>query len=270
MDSRINNRLPFPLIKAYNENLKSIDFLSRTLEPPSHRAIRVAIRELESIGALDEHERLTPLGRRIAQFSTHPRLAKSLVFATLFRCLDPVASIVAGLSSAREGWSVESTVDNQRQIIRQAKYRFHPTSDHLALASLMRQFRNQRGRYEVDEFCENFQANVKSLYFLKGIVWLAKIEKLTLMFLVCNLGVRSLLVDHLKDANLLGDRSHADSIRHPVNQHADNEEMIKAALVMGFGDRILRVRRGKIVKGIIKSNELVILSEYVHHLLTNL
>ncbi|KAK4019939.1 hypothetical protein OUZ56_001938 [Daphnia magna] len=228
-------------IKAYNENLKSIDFLSRTLEPPSHRAIRVAIRELESIGALDEHERLTPLGRRIAQFSTHPRLAKSLVFATLFRCLDPVASIVAGLSSAREGWSVESTVDNQRQIIRQAKYRFHPTSDHLALASLMRQFRNQRGRYEVDEFCENFQANVKSLYFLKG--------------------VRSLLVDHLKDANLLGDRSHADSIRHPVNQHADNEEMIKAALVMGFGDRILRVRRGKIVKGIIKSNELVILSE---------
>lgn len=158
--------------------MKSIEFLSRTLEPPSHRAIRDAIQELESIGALDEQERLTPLGRRIAQFSTHPRLAKSLVFGTLFRCLDPVASIVAGLSSAREGWSVESTVDNQRQIIRQAKNRFHPTSDHLALANLMRQFRNQRGRYEVDEFCTNFQANVKSLYFLKGIAPLVTIGEL--------------------------------------------------------------------------------------------
>lgn len=79
-----------------------------------------------------------------------------------------------------------------------------------------------------------------------------------------------MIVDHLKDANLLGDRSHADSTRHPVNQHADNEEMIKAALVMGFGDRILRVRRGKIVKGIIKPNDLVILSEYVRYLQINI
>lgn len=148
--------------------MKSIDFLSRTLEPPSRRAVQEAVLELETIGALDEKERLTALGRRIAQFSTHPRLAKSLVFATLFRCLDPVASIVAGLSSAREGWSVESTIDNQRQVIRHAKNRFHPTSDHLALCNLMKQFRSQRGRYQVDDFCNEFQANPKSLYFLKG------------------------------------------------------------------------------------------------------
>jgi hypothetical protein len=72
-----------------------------------------------------------------------------------------------------------------------------------------------------------------------------------------------LLVDHLKDANLLSDRLDADSIHHPVNMHADNEEMVKAALLMGFGDRILRVRKGRMVKGMIKSDETVILSEYV-------
>lgn len=144
------------------------------MEPPTHHAVDNAIQELQSIGALDENERLTPLGRRIAQFSTHPRLAKSLVFATLFRCLDPVASIVAGLSSAREGWAVESTVDKHRQVVRKAKNRFHLTSDHLALANLMKQFRNQRGRYEVDEFCDQFQANPKSLYFLRGIIILFK------------------------------------------------------------------------------------------------
>lgn len=142
--------------------------MKRTLEPPSQRAIKDAINELESIGALDENERLTPLGRRIAQFSTHPRLAKSLVYATLFRCLDPVASIVAGLTSAREGWSVDSTVDNQRQVVRKAKCNFHTTSDHLALSNLIKQFRDLRGRYEVDNFCNQVKANPKSLYFLKG------------------------------------------------------------------------------------------------------
>jgi hypothetical protein len=83
---------------------------------------------------------------------------------------------VAGLSSAREGWSVESTVEKQRQVIRQAKNRFHSTSDHLALANLVKQFRNQRGRYEVDEFCDQFRANPKSLYFLRGITKLVELK----------------------------------------------------------------------------------------------
>lgn len=72
-----------------------------------------------------------------------------------------------------------------------------------------------------------------------------------------------MLIDHLKDAELLTDRSDADSPYHPVNRYSENEEMIKASLLMGFGDRILRARRGRVVKGVIKSNELVVLSEYV-------
>lgn len=155
-------------MKAYDENLSPIDFLSRTLESPPRPAIESALYELESIGALDEQERLTPLGRRIAQFSTHPRLAKSLVFATLFRCLDPVASAISGLSSSRECWAIDSVVDNQRQLIRQAKQQFHPTSDHLALANVLKVFREKHGRYNVDEFCRQAQVNPKSLYFLKG------------------------------------------------------------------------------------------------------
>lgn len=75
---------------------------------------------------------------------------------------------MAGLSSAREGWSVDSTMNNQRQMIRQAKHMFHPTSDHLALSNLMRQFCEHRGRYQVDDFCAQVKANPKALYFLRG------------------------------------------------------------------------------------------------------
>jgi hypothetical protein len=44
------------------------------------------------------------------------------------------------------------------------------------LANLVKQFRNQRGRYEVDEFCDQFRANPKSLYFLRGITKLVELK----------------------------------------------------------------------------------------------
>lgn len=154
--------------QAYNEDLRVADFLSRALEPPSGHAIKTAVKELEMIGVLDENEKLTALGRRIAQFSTHPRLSKSLVFATLFRCLDPVASVVAGLSSSREGWSLESTGDNGRQAIRQAKRELHPNSDHIAVARLVSEFMTCQNRREEDQFCYQTKSNPKALYFLKG------------------------------------------------------------------------------------------------------
>jgi len=155
--------------------LKAADFLGRALEPPSQRAIQSALKELQDIGALDDEERLTALGRRIAPFSTHPRLSKALVYAVLFRCLEPVASVVAGLSSSREGWSVDSSGGNMRQLIRRAKLQFHRTSDHLAMASLLSQFCQRRSRYDVDDFCHQASANPKTLYFLKGILIFLKL-----------------------------------------------------------------------------------------------
>ena len=124
---------------------------------------------METIGALDENERLTALGRRISKFTTHPRLAKALVYATLFRCLDPVTSVVSSLSSSREGWSIDSTVENQRQVTRKLKRLWHSTSDHVAFSNLMKQFNNcSSSRYQVDEFCYQYKVNPKAMYFLKG------------------------------------------------------------------------------------------------------
>ncbi len=73
--------------------------------------------------------------------------------------------------------------------------------------------------------------------------------------------MRSLLIDHLSGANLLDDARVAEDDQHPVNRNSENDEMVKAALLMGLGDQILRIRRGRIEKGIIKSDDLVLLSE---------
>lgn len=68
-------------------------------------------------------------------------------------------------------------------------------------------------------------------------------------------------MDHVRDSDLLDGSSDTDSFNHPVNRNAHNEAMVKAALLMGFGDRVLRVRRGRMIKGVIKQKDLVILSE---------
>ena len=75
------------------------------------------------------------------------------------------------------------------------------------------------------------------------------------------LGVRKLLIGHLNEANLLDDSVDSFDYEHPVNANAKNDEMAKAALLMGLGDKVLRVRRGRIMKGVLKSDDLVISSE---------
>ncbi|MFI5911122.1 ATP-dependent RNA helicase [Dactylosporangium sp. NPDC051541] len=48
-------------------------------DPPPEAAMTVAVQTLRALGALDEHERVTARGRRIAKVGAHPRLARALL-----------------------------------------------------------------------------------------------------------------------------------------------------------------------------------------------
>ena len=50
------------------------------------------------LGALDEDETLTPLGRHVAQLPMEPRLGKLLVTAAFMGCLSSALTIAACLS----------------------------------------------------------------------------------------------------------------------------------------------------------------------------
>lgn len=75
------------------------------------------------------------------------------------------------------------------------------------------------------------------------------------------LGVRNVLINRLKTANVISDIGRAKDEWDPVNFHMNNDEMVKAALLVGLSDRIVRVRRGCIKKGVVKQDETVFLSE---------
>jgi ATP-dependent RNA helicase DHX36 len=73
-------------------------FLVQAMDPPESVAVEHAVQHLESIGALDSMEELTPLGEHLASLPVDPALGKLLLMGAIFNCLEPVLSIAASLS----------------------------------------------------------------------------------------------------------------------------------------------------------------------------
>lgn len=68
------------------------------LDAPTANSIRVAIEKLQFLGALDKNEDLTILGKYLAQLAIEPHLGKILLFSVIFKCLEPVLTLVASMS----------------------------------------------------------------------------------------------------------------------------------------------------------------------------
>jgi ATP-dependent RNA helicase DHX29 len=73
--------------------------LSQALDPPSSKNIRRAIDALIEVDALTPGEDLTALGRQIAKLPLDAHLAKLVLLATTFGCVDVAITIAAILSS---------------------------------------------------------------------------------------------------------------------------------------------------------------------------
>jgi len=68
------------------------------LDPPRPEAVRDGYRTLFELGALDEHEELTELGRRLARIPVDPRVGRMILAAEEHRCLHEVLIIAAALA----------------------------------------------------------------------------------------------------------------------------------------------------------------------------
>lgn len=84
-------------IKLLDSQEKISDYLQQAVEPPPIASIDNAVSTLIDLGALTEEETLTALGQHLVKFSIELRLGKMLIYATIFKCIDPVLTIVACL-----------------------------------------------------------------------------------------------------------------------------------------------------------------------------
>ncbi|XP_076320056.1 ATP-dependent RNA helicase DHX30-like [Tachypleus tridentatus] len=214
--------------KFYCPHTKSGDFLSQALESPSTENISHAVAVLEELGVLSEDEELTPLGRRIAHFTTHPRLSKALVYSTILRCVDTVLTIAALLSSTRDPFV--TNLEN-KAVICEVKKKFDHTvgSDHIALANLFKTWRKEE---LTSEFCKKNLVSPSNLNFTKGL--------------------KRVFSEHLYDACLVDSVDSCEDLNQDHNQYCNNVAMVMGVMVAALYPNVLHLQKGDLQRGRIK------------------
>ncbi|XP_071694088.1 DExH-box ATP-dependent RNA helicase DExH5, mitochondrial-like isoform X2 [Rutidosis leptorrhynchoides] len=187
-------------------NLGSISgFLSRTLQSPESLAVQNAIEYLKIIGALDENEDLTVLGRYLSMLPMEPKLGKMLVMGAVLNCLDPILTVVAGLS-VKDPFLAPL---EKKELAEAAKAQFsHDYSDHLALVRAYKGWKAAEQKRKGYKYCWN---NFLSAQSMKAIDSLRK-------------EFRSVI----RDIRLF------DNKINSYNTYCDDEHLVRAAICYGL------------------------------------
>ncbi|PSN50954.1 hypothetical protein C0J52_07630 [Blattella germanica] len=212
---KFNSMDPYPI----PELLRAEVLLSEMPEPPPRTAVGQAVDELIHIGALDENEKLTPLGRRIALFPLHPKLSKALVHASIFKCLSPMLTIATMLTGDAEMFI--GGLSNKEKI-RSTKKRFHPSSDHVSLAWVYQEWEAmlQDNNVFPSDYCYERNLNNESLNTIKKL--------------------RRLYAEHLWMSRLLEDLQDYGDLDTSINRYAGNDEFVKGVLFSGTSNLLYR------------------------------
>ncbi|KAF8041089.1 hypothetical protein BT93_B3112 [Corymbia citriodora subsp. variegata] len=127
------------------------EFLSSALQPPEPLTVQNAVDFLTMIGALDEKENLTNLGKFLSVLPVDPKLGKMLIMGTIFRCFDPILTIVSALS-VRDPFLLPQ---DKKELAGTAKSRFSAKdySDHMALVRAYEGWKDAEREGSAYEYC---------------------------------------------------------------------------------------------------------------------
>ncbi|EXB97688.1 putative ATP-dependent RNA helicase DHX36 [Morus notabilis] len=113
--------------------------------------VQNAIDFLKMIGALDENEDLTNLGKFLSVLPVDPKLGKMLIMGAIFHCFDPILTIVSGLS-VRDPFLLPQ---DKKDLAGTAKSRFSAKdySDHMALVRAYEGWKDAEREGSAYEYC---------------------------------------------------------------------------------------------------------------------
>lgn len=138
------------------DNIARFPFLT---PPPSALVVR-ALELLYSLGALDDYARLTkPLGTRMAELAIDPMMAKCLLAAPTFGCLEEMLTIAAMTTLQGSVWVQH---DNGQKAFETSRWKFAvEEGDHLTLLNVYEAFVT-KGKKD-GSWCRTNMLNFKSL-----------------------------------------------------------------------------------------------------------
>ena len=84
-------------------HVKALDFpgmaveevLAGAIEPPAPDRIKAAMSDLKMVGAIDDGQNLTPLGRVLLQLPVDVQVGRLVLYGSFFRCLDQALTLAA-------------------------------------------------------------------------------------------------------------------------------------------------------------------------------
>ncbi|XDG03368.1 hypothetical protein ABKA04_002983 [Annulohypoxylon sp. FPYF3050] len=154
-----SNLAPFILqLKALGiDNVVRFDYLT----PPPAELMAKATELLFSLGALDEYAKLTkPLGMRMAELAVEPMMAKTLLSAPSFNCVNEILTIAAMTSL---GGSIWVQREGEKKSMESKRRRFSvEEGDHLTLLNTYQSFL-KNGRKDPSLFCHGNYINFKAM-----------------------------------------------------------------------------------------------------------
>ncbi|XP_071964049.1 3'-5' RNA helicase YTHDC2-like [Antedon mediterranea] len=206
-------------------NTPIADFLSKAPEPPNFLTIKNSIQLLKDVDAMDNWEDLTELGHHLADLPIEPTLGKMVLYSIVFKCLDPILTIVCSLAY-RDPFILPMDPSNKRaaQNVRK-KYAANTFSDHMSYLRVFQAWQRAKSDGWDKQFCErNF------------------LSQATMDMIV---GMRTQLLGQLRASGFVRARGPGD-IRD-LNSNSENWAVVKSSMCAGMYPNIIRIDREKMV-----------------------
>lgn len=192
-------------------------FLNKIMDSPSVEAIQKSLSILRKMTALDEQEKLTPLGYHLAKLPMGPQMGKMVLMGALFSCLDPILSIAASLDF-KDAFQIplgqEWKAYEKKRSLSDGWF-----SDHLVLHTALTRYLKEKSKGNGRKFCYEYFLNSTTLDLLNDM--------------------KKQLVEYLHEMKFITDTNYKD---HKWNINSNCNSLIKAIVAAGLYPNVAIVR----------------------------
>jgi ATP-dependent RNA helicase DHX57 len=214
--------------------------LASMITPPEVASIDGAISKLKKVQAMDDNEDLTPLGQLLSEMPVDACVGKLLIYGVMMRCIDPIMTIAASVSSKSPFISPQDERAEADAAHSAFSSKSHK-SDHLMIVTVFNAWQvvmQEKGYKKARQFCVE---NYLSFNALEGIDALRS-------------DYAKVLLDFgFVDKNFFKEMSrgvhrktHGEAHKnHLVDCEAYNSRVIKSVVCAAYYPQVLRVSHPK-------------------------
>ena len=198
------------------------DFLMKAITPPSDITIQHSIEILQQLGAMQFDQSLTQLGFYLADIPLNAKYGKMLIYGILFKCIDPILTIVSILSINEPFTLPYRQEDRERLLKVKQKFEEESFSDHFVLLRVFQKWNEYKTRNEFDGgFCEDNYINPGTM------------ERIA--------STRHKIVGFLRSVRLIQSVGNISAL----NEYSHNWSVIKACIAAGSYPEVARILKMK-------------------------